>query len=126
VLQWFLVLLGSGLGGVARYLTSTWMAARFGSGFPWGTFTVNVVGGLLIGLLATLADERGIIGPQARLFLVVGVLGGFTTFSSFSLETLRLAEGGELLPAAMNILANVALALLGATIGVGLGRLVER
>ena len=121
-----IVLVGGGLGSVARYLTSTVMAAQFGAAFPWGTFAVNVAGGLLIGFLATLADERGLIGPQTRLFLVVGFLGGFTTFSSFSLETLRLAEGGEFLPAALNVLGNVALALLAAGIGINLGRVVEK
>ena len=125
-MQWVLVLIGSGVGGVVRYLTSTWMAERFGSGFPWGTFTVNVAGGLLIGLLATLADERGILGPQTRLLLVVGFLGGYTTFSSFSLETLRLVEAGEVLPAALNILGNVTLALVAAAIGINIGRVVER
>jgi CrcB protein len=87
---------------------------------------VNITGGLLIGFLATLADERGILGPQARVFLVVGVLGGYTTFSSFSLETLRLAESGETAAAVLNILANVVFALLAALLGVGLGRMVER
>ncbi len=125
-MSWLIVLVGSGAGGVARYLTSTWMAARFGPAFPWGTLTVNVAGGLLIGLIATLADERGLIGPQTRLLLVVGFLGGFTTFSSFSLESLRLAEGGELLPAALNIFGNMTLALLAAAIGINLGRVVER
>jgi CrcB protein len=124
--RWLLVLLGGGLGSAARYLTSTLMAEWFGPAFPWGTFTVNVAGGLLIGFLATLADERGLLGPQARLFLVVGVLGGFTTFSSFSLESLRLAESGELPAALLNILGTVALALLAAAVGIQLGRVVER
>ena len=82
-----LVLLGGGLGSAARYLVAVWMADRFGPFFPWGTLTVNILGSLLIGLLATLADELGSLGPEVRLFLIVGVLGGFTTFSSFSLET---------------------------------------
>ena len=126
MLQWFVVVLGSGLGGLARYLTSTWMAERFGPDYPWGTFTVNVVGAFFIGLLATLADERGMIGPQTRLLLVVGVLGGFTTFSSFSLETLRLAESGELLAAVLNVLGSVAFALSAAIVGINVGRVAER
>lgn len=125
-MRWLIVLLGGGAGSLARYLTSTWMANRFGAVFPWGTFTVNVAGSFLIGLLATLADERGMLGPQVRLFLVVGVLGGFTTFSSFSLESWRLAEQGELTPALLNILANLSLGLVAVTCGIALGRGIER
>lgn len=117
-----LVLLGGALGSVARYLVSTWMAGRFGSAFPWGTFSVNVFGSLLIGLIATLADERGSIGPQVRVFIVVGVLGGFTTFSSFSLESLRLAENGELVRSAANVLGNLVAGFGAALLGIALGR----
>jgi fluoride exporter len=121
-----LVLLGGGIGSVARYLTSTGMAERFGSSFPLGTLTVNIAGSVLIGFLATLADERGILAPEPRLFLVVGVLGGFTTFSSFSLETLRLAQAGAVAGAMANIGLNVLLSLVAVVIGVGLGRMVFR
>jgi CrcB protein len=102
------------------------MADSFGSAFPWGTLTVNVSGSLLIGLLATLADERGLLSSEARLFLVVGVLGGFTTFSSFSLETFRLAQAGGTLPAVFNIALNVLSCLVAVVIGAGLGRMVLR
>jgi CrcB protein len=124
--RWLLVFVGGGVGSVARYLTSTWMASRFGPAFPWGTFTVNLVGSFLIGLLATLADERGAISPQTRLLLVVGLLGGFTTFSSFSLETWRLAEQGDLAPALLNVLGNVALGLAAVVLGIAAGRSLER
>jgi CrcB protein len=112
------VLAGGALGSGARYLVSTWMADRFGIAFPWGTLTVNVVGSFIIGVIATLADELGSVGPNARIFLVVGVLGGFTTFSSFSLETLRLAEQDELTRAAGNIAANLVLAVGAAFLGI--------
>lgn len=121
-----LVLLGGALGSAARYLTVLWMAARLGPTFPWGTLTVNVAGSFLIGVIATLADERGSIGPQARVLLVVGFLGGFTTFSSFSLETLRLAEGQELLHALWNLLGNLALGGAAVVLGVAGARLLER
>jgi CrcB protein len=121
-LRLLLVLAGGALGSAGRYLVATWMAGWFGAAFPWGTFTVNVVGSFLIGLLATLADEIGSIGPQGRVFLVVGVIGGFTTFSSFSLETLRLAEQHELLPAALNLLGNLILGLGAAVFGIAAGR----
>jgi len=77
-----LVLADGALGSGARYLVAVWMANRFGSTFPWGTLTVNVAGGFLIGLLATMADELGSSGPQTRAFLVVGVLGGVPPYRS--------------------------------------------
>jgi CrcB protein len=120
-----LVCAGGALGSSARYLVSSWMAGRFGSAFPWGTLTVNVAGSFLIGLIATLADDVGSIGPEGRLFLVVGLLGGFTTFSSFSLETLRLAEQNEVVRALWNVLVNLALSLAAALLGIAVGRFVE-
>ena len=121
-----LVLAGGALGSVGRYLVTVWMADRLGAVFPWGTLTVNVVGSFLIGLIATLADEFGGIGPQARLFLVVGVLGGFTTFSSFSLESLRLIEQHEPSRAVMNVVGSIALGFAGALLGVAAGRGLAR
>lgn len=102
------------------------MADRFGAGFPWGTITVNVTGSFLIGLIATLADESGAIGPDARVFLVAGVLGGFTTFSALSLDTLRLAQGNEMTRAMWNIGASVLLGLAAVVMGVAVGRALER
>jgi CrcB protein len=117
-----LVLVGGALGAAARYLVSTWMARRFGTVFPWGTITVNIVGSFLIGLIATLADEAGAVGPSVRVFLVVGMLGGFTTFSSFSLETLRLLEQGDALRAGLNVLGNLAISGAAVVLGVTSGR----
>lgn len=121
-----LVLAGGALGSAGRYLIGVWMADRFGPGFPWATLAVNVTGSFLIGLLATLADEAGSLGPQARVFLVVGVLGGYTTFSSFSLETLRLAEQDSLARAAVNVLASIVLAFGAALLGIAAGRGLAR
>ncbi|MER3420274.1 MAG: fluoride efflux transporter CrcB [Chloroflexota bacterium] len=121
-----LVLLGGGLGSLARYLTGLWLADRLGAAFPWGTLAVNVLGSFLIGLIATLADERGGIGPQARLLLVTGVLGGFTTFSAFSLETWRLLEQNEVGRAALNVLATLLLSFTAVVLGVAAGRALER
>ena len=117
-----LVLVGGALGSAGRYLVAIWMADRYGTAFPWGTFTVNVVGSFLIGLIATLADEVGSIGPQARVFLVIGVLGGFTTFSSFSLETLRLVQANQLARAALYVAGSLVVALGAALLGVAAGR----
>jgi CrcB protein len=121
-----LVLAGGGLGSAARYLVGIWAAERWGSSFPWGTLTVNLLGCFLIGLLATLADDVRSIGPDARVFLVVGVLGGFTTFSSFSLDALRLGERDELLRAVVYVGASVGAGLVAATVGIAAGRSLMR
>ncbi len=121
-----LVMLGGGAGSVARYATALWAADRLGATFPWGTLAVNVVGSFLIGLLATLADDAGVIGPETRTFLVVGVLGGFTTFSSFSLESLRLVEQNELLRAGAYMLGSLVLAFAAAALGILVARVLNR
>ena len=121
-MQLLLVLLGGGIGSAARYLTGVWITERLGAAFPWGTLVVNVVGSFLIGLIATLADERDRLGPDLRLFLVGGVLGGFTTFSAFSLETLRLLDGRQPLRAVLNVLGSVVLGFAAAALGIAVGR----
>ena len=117
-----MVAAGGAVGSVSRYLVGVYAAQHLSATFPWGTLIVNVLGSFLIGLLATLADDIGVIGPEARVLLVVGVLGGFTTFSSFSLETLRLFESSELLHTALYVCGSLALSLLAATAGVALAR----
>ena len=119
-----LVLAGGALGSGGRYLVSVWMAQRFGGAFPWGTLTVNLAGCFLIGLIATLADEFGRIGAGTRVFLVVGVLGGFTTFSSFALEAWRLAETDHELRALIYVGGSLALGLTAAVLGTIVGRAV--
>ena len=121
-----LVLIGGAFGSGARYLLATSVAECFGANFPWGTLAVNLVGSFLVGVLATLADELGGIGPGPRAFLVIGVLGGFTTFSSFSLETWRLVEQNEVARAALNVLGSVALSLVAVALGVAAARVLER
>ncbi len=85
------VLVGGGLGSCARYLVGFWMVARLGTGFPWHTLVINVTGSLIIGVVGELTQARaGAMAPVMRIFLMVGVLGGFTTFSSFSYDALNL------------------------------------
>ncbi len=117
-----LVIAGGAVGSAARYLIQLWMIDRFGSAFPWGTLSVNVAGSFAIGLIAALADDRGSIGANVRLFLVVGVLGGFTTFSSFSLETLRLAEKQAATHSMVYVAGSVLLSLGAAMLGMALAR----
>lgn len=119
-----LALVGAGgaLGAIARYVVG--LAAHRGAtpgAFPWGTLAVNLAGCLLIGLGAGLADTRGGLPAEARLFLFVGVLGGFTTFSSFGYETFTLLREQHLLRAALNAGLNVAAGLLLVALGHALG-----
>jgi CrcB protein len=113
---------GAVLGANARYLVGLWAAARFGAGFPYGTLFVNLVGSFVLGFVVVLGVGRLSIPPQVRLFLAVGFLGSFTTFSSFSAETLLLLEGGGLPRGLLNILANNAGGLVAAWLGATLAR----
>ncbi|QYM77962.1 fluoride efflux transporter CrcB [Horticoccus luteus] len=113
------ITLGSALGGLARFIVSGFVAERIGETFPWGTLTVNVAGSFLIGLFATLTspDGRVFVGPHARQFVMTGFFGGFTTFSSFSLQTLMLAQDGEWWRAGLNVGGNVTFCLLAVWLG---------
>jgi fluoride exporter len=111
------LLVGAGgfLGSVARYLLSGWVQrAAENSWFPYGTMAVNILGCIVIGVLAGLAASRGILTPSSRAFLLVGVLGGFTTFSSFSYDTTSLFQNGQMLAALANVGVQVIIGL-GAT-----------
>ncbi len=110
---------GSALGGVLRYWCSGWVARLIGETFPWGTLAVNVLGSFLIGLVATLTapDGRILMGSVPRQFLMFGILGGFTTFSSWSLQTLNLAQDGQWFHAGANIVLSVVLCLVGVWLG---------
>jgi fluoride exporter len=93
--RYLVVLAGAGLGGLTRYVLGTWIMAKSGVRFPLGTFFINISGSFFIGLVMTLLTERLHPHPNWRLFLVVGVLGGYTTFSSFEYETLQAVRDGE-------------------------------
>ena len=113
------IALGSGLGGAARFALSGFVAQHYGETFPWGTFVVNVLGSFVIGFFATLTgpDGRIFIDAGGRQFFMTGVLGGFTTFSSLSLQSLTLARDGEWLLSAANALGTLAVCLLAVTLG---------
>ncbi|MFK8251051.1 fluoride efflux transporter CrcB [Ancylobacter terrae] len=119
-----LVFVGAGIGGVLRHLIGLQSIRLIGTGFPAGTLAINVLGSLLIGLLAGWFAFRGGAGwsAQARLFLMTGVLGGFTTFSSFSLDFALLIERNEIGLAALYAIASVGLSFLGVFAGLALMR----
>ncbi len=111
-MRYLVVCLGGAVGSLARYITGTAIMARFGGIFPLGTLAINVSGSFLIGLLMTLLTERGQPHPYWRLLLVVGFLGGYTTFSSFEYESYRAVRDGGQWLALLNVLASVGLGYL--------------
>ncbi|HZZ89437.1 MAG TPA: fluoride efflux transporter CrcB [Caulobacteraceae bacterium] len=112
------IALGGALGSMARYGCSSLAASWFGETFPWGTLIVNVAGSAAIGFFATLTGPDGrVVAPDARQFVMVGICGGYTTFSSFSLQTLNLARAGDMLSAGGNIVGSVVLCLLAVWLG---------
>ena len=118
------VMLGAALGGGARYVLGGWMVERLGASFPWHTLVINVGGAFLLGLLMALSAERGLMTPQMRLFLGVGLLGGFTTFSTLSYESIALVERGLIVQGAANMLGSAALGLVAVVAGLLVGRAI--
>jgi len=113
------IMFGSAIGGGARYWISGLIADQIGGTFPWGTILVNITGSFVIGFFATLTgpDGRVLVGSLTRQFVMTGICGGYTTFSSFSLQTLNLAKDGEWDHAAANIGLSVILCLIGVWLG---------
>jgi CrcB protein len=106
------ICLGGAVGTGARYLLSEWAASSFGTAFPWGTFLVNAIGSFLLAVIVYAGVEASVISPTMRMALGAGVMGGFTTYSAFSLETMLYLEGGS---------PGMAMLYVGATVVVGLG-----
>lgn len=115
--RYLVVFAGAGLGGVARYLAGTWIMAKYGGRFPLGTFVVNVTGSFLIGVLMTLLTERLQPNLNWRLFLVVGVLGGYTTFSSFEYETFQAVRDGARWMGMLYVMGSVLVGYMGVWLG---------
>ena len=114
--------MGGALGAVLRYGASLSVYSLLGRGFPYGTLFVNVSGSLLMGLLSVIMLERFNIDPEWRAAVLVGVLGSFTTFSTFSIETLNLLEQGDVMRATTNIVLSVLVCLAAVWFGVLIGR----
>jgi fluoride exporter len=126
MLAYLWIAIGGALGSVARYSVSDWIAGigeRHGSLFPWGTLLVNITGSFLIGILVALGEPGGRrwISPAGQQFFIYGVCGGYTTFSSFSIQTLKLMQEGEWLSAGGNVALSVVLCLVGVWLGYLLG-----
>jgi CrcB protein len=115
--KYLVVLAGAGLGGVARYVAGTWVMAKYGGRFPLGTFVINVSGSFLMGVLMTLLTERLNPHPNWRLFLVVGILGGYTTFSSFEYEAYQAVRDGGRWMGMLYVTGSVLLGYLGVWLG---------
>jgi len=113
---------GGAIGAILRFGVSNGVHAIFGRDFPYGTLTVNVLGSLLIGFFYITLLERFSLGPEWRAFIIIGVLGAFTTFSTFSLETFNLIETGEMAKALLNVALSVSACLLAAWIGILIAR----
>lgn len=111
-----------GLGCMARYLVSGWAISLAGRSFPYGTLAVNVLGSLLLGLIMEGSLRSTLLSPELRLAITVGFLGGFTTFSTFSYETVRLLEEGSLVAAGLNVLLNLTVCLAAVLCGIYLAR----
>ena len=108
---------GGAIGAGARYAVSQWFVARGWTEFPWATLLINVTGSVLMGVTAGIVMSRASLAPELRVFLATGILGGYTTFSAFSLEVFQLAERGQMIHAGLYILASVVLSVLGLGLG---------
>jgi len=118
------VVVGAGIGGGLRYAIGLWLAERWGTSFPWHTFVVNISGAFLLGIVMALSAERGLVTPEWRLFLGVGVLGGYTTFSTLSYESIALIERGLVLNGALNMFGSAFVGLVAVVAGLYVGRVI--
>lgn len=119
-----LVCLGGAIGAGTRYLASAWVLARGWSGFPWATFAINITGSALMGVLVGVLATRVNPSPELRAFLATGILGGYTTFSAFSLDAWQLFERNQILEAALYVLGSVSLSIAALIAGLYAVRMV--
>ncbi len=124
--NYIVIALGAALGANLRYVISTWAAGRFGAAFPYGTLIINVSGSFVIGLFLTLIAGRFTTAPSLRLFFAIGFLGAYTTFSTFSFETLALLQTRAYVAAGLNVVVSVALGLIAVTLGAFAAQLLQR
>jgi fluoride exporter len=118
------ICLGGAVGTGARYLLSGWLARAAGPGFPWGTLAVNVIGSFLLGLIMQVALGTDLLSPTLRLTLTTGVMGGFTTYSTFNYETLQYLQQSDWLMGSLNLSVTVVACLAAGSLGLVAGRLL--
>ena len=124
MIQILAIAAGGAVGSVLRYAVSTGVYSILGRNFPYGTLAVNVIGSFLMGLLFVLMVERLDMSAVWRMAILVGFLGAFTTFSTFSIETVNLLQGGDFMRAFLNVTVSVAFCLVATWVGFRLGRLI--
>jgi len=122
--KYLIIALGGAIGSMLRFWASGYVSGRLGTRFPYGTFVINVTASFLIGFIMTVLTERTHLSPSWRYLLVVGFLGGYSTFSSFEYETFRVFEDGEFLITALNIALSVAVGFVAVWIGAITGRTI--
>lgn len=123
-MQYLLVGIGGALGAISRFVVSGWLSQRLSSTFPYGTFGVNISGSLLLGFIMTLSVERAALPAPVRPLVAVGFIGAYTTFSTFTYETMQLFIAGSYGRGVLNIGASLAAGLLAVLAGIALGRVV--
>ena len=123
-MEYLVIGIGAFLGANVRYQVATWATQRFGSTFPYGTFLINISGSFILGFFMAFLRDRAFIHPNYRLFFATGFLGAYTTFSTFTYESLRLLQDDNLLLGFANILGSMAVGLVGAFLGFVSGRMV--
>ena len=112
---------GGFLGAIARYVVGGWVATRLGTAFPYGTFVINVTGSFVLGVIMGLLEGH-VVSPVVRLSTAIGFVGAYTTFSTFTYETIRLVEDGSVLFAAANVTASVLVGIASVVVGLAIGR----
>ena len=120
-MEYLVIGIGGFLGANTRYLVAGWAARRFGATFPYGTFIINISGSFILGFFMAFLRDRAFIHPNYRLFFAIGFLGAYTTFSTFTYESLRLLQDGSILLGVINILSSIIIGLVGVFIGFVLG-----
>lgn len=123
-MEYIVISIGGILGANARYLLANWAAQRLGSTFPYGTFIINISGAFVLGLFMAFLEDRAFVPANYRLFFATGFCGAYTTFSTFTYESLRLFQDGSFLLGFANIFGSVVVGMLGVFLGFVLGRII--
>lgn len=124
IIKFLIISLGAIIGANLRYWVSGWAAERFGASFPFGTLIINLSGGLVLGFFMTLINERFLVNPNWRLLVGLGFLGSYTTFSTYTFESVNLMLAGQIWLGLFNLLGSSILGALSAGLGIYLGRLI--